>query len=210
MTRPVSDRRWFAAAALTLTAVFWHGAAAAEPVVGQPAPDFTVVDSDGRTQTLSDYRGKTVVLEWTNHDCPYVRKHYSTGNMQTLQKDAAGKGIVWLSVISSAPGTQGYVEPAEANMLSQKRDATPSAVLLDAKGDVGRLYEARTTPQMFVIDAGGTLQYMGAIDDKPTSRHSSVQDARNYVRAALDALADGRPADPSVTRPYGCSVKYGS
>ena len=205
-----TPNRFRLSAAVALVALCASAAVRAEPVVGQPAPEFAAIDSNGQTQQLKAYRGKTVVLEWTNHDCPYVRKHYSTGNMQTLQKDAAGKGIVWLSVISSAPGTQGYVEPAEANMLSQKRDATPSAVLLDAKGDVGRLYEARTTPQMFVIDAGGTLQYMGAIDDKPTSRHSSVQDARNYVRAALDALADGRPADPSVTRPYGCSVKYGS
>lgn len=194
--------------ALLAMAMGWLGQARAEPVVGKPAPDFTVVDSNGNSQTLSSYRGKTVVLEWTNHDCPYVRKHYGTGNMQALQKETADQGVVWLSVISSAPGTQGYVEGDEANALSQSRDATPTAVLLDPEGTVGKLYDARTTPHMFVVDPDGVLRYKGAIDDKPTSRHSSVEGANNYVRAALVAMADGQPVATTVTRPYGCSVKY--
>lgn len=196
--------------ALLAMALGWLGQARAEPVIGKPAPDFSAMDSNGRQHTLSSYQGKTVVLEWTNHDCPYVRKHYGTGNMQALQKEATAQGIVWLSVISSAPGTQGHVEGSEANALSESRDASPTAVLLDPEGKVGRLYDARTTPQMFIVDPDGVLRYQGAIDDRPTSRLSSIEGANNYVRAALVAMADGKPVANTVTRPYGCSVKYGS
>ncbi len=175
---------------------------------GRPAPDFTATDSRDAQHTLAAYRGKTVILEWTNHACPYTAKHYATGNMQALQAAATGAGAVWLSVISSRPGEQGHVEPAEADRLTATRDAKPTAVLLDPKGQLGRLYDARTTPHMFVIDGTGTLVYMGAIDDRPSASPSSVRGARNYVREALDAMAAGRPVAVAATRPYGCSVKY--
>jgi peroxiredoxin len=194
--------------AVLLASVAMTAAAFAAPEVGKPAPDFSATDSKGRTVKLSDYRGKTVVLEWTNDGCPYVQKHYSTNNIQSLQKDAAAKGIVWLSVISSAPGEQGAVSGAEADKLSETRGAAPAAVLLDAEGKVGRLYDARTTPHMFIVNGDGTLVYMGGIDDKPTAIPSDVKAAKNYVRAALDDLAAGRPVATPVTRPYGCSVKY--
>ncbi len=183
--------------------------ALAAPNVGAPAPAFKAVDSYGKEHALADFGGKTVILEWTNHDCPFVRKHYGTGNMQALQREATGQGIVWLSVISSAPGTQGYVEGPEANRLSKERDAVPSAVLLDPKGEVGRSYDARTTPHMYIIDPDGTLVYMGGIDDRPTANWDDVKAAKNYVRAALSDLAQGRPVATPVSRPYGCSVKYG-
>ncbi len=182
----------------------------AAPQVGQPAPAFTATDTKGETHSLTDFSGKTVVLEWTNHGCPYVQKHYETGNMQALQKDAAEDGIVWLSVISSAPGTQGHVSPERADELTQSRDAAPTAVLLDPKGKVGKAYGARTTPHMYVINPEGTLMYMGAIDDRPTARHSDVDGARNYVREALAAMENGEDIPNKVTRAYGCSVKYGS
>jgi len=194
--------------AVLLASVAMTAAAFAAPEVGKPAPDFSATDSKGRTVKLSDYRGKTVVLEWTNDGCPYVQKHYSTNNIQSLQKDAAAKGIVWLSVISSAPGEQGAVSGAEADRLSETRGAAPAAVLLDAEGKVGRLYDARTTPHMFIVNGDGTLVYMGGIDDKPTAIPSDVKAAKNYVRAALDDLAAGKPVATPVTRPYGCSVKY--
>jgi peroxiredoxin len=201
---------WAAAAALG--AALWlagpdHGARAA-PQVGAPAPGFTGTDSTGARHRLSDYRGRTVVLEWTNHLCPYTAKHYRTGNMQRLQAEAAKRGVVWLSVISSAPGKQGYVSPSEADRLTESRGATPAAVLLDPEGEIGRLYRAKVTPHMFVIDADGALVYMGAIDDAPSARESSVEGAHNYVLTALDALAAGHPVDPAITRAYGCTVKY--
>jgi peroxiredoxin len=184
--------------------------ATATPQVGKPAPGFTATDTKGESHALSDFRGKTVVLEWTNHGCPYVQKHYDTGNMQALQKEATDDGVVWLSVISSAPGKQGHVSPARADGLTKERDADPTAVMLDPEGEVGRAYDARTTPHMYVIDPEGKLVYMGAIDDQPTARHSSVEGARNYVREALTALENGEEIAEPVTRAYGCSVKYGS
>ena len=180
----------------------------AAPEVGKPAPDFSAADSNGKTVKLSDFRGKTVVLEWTNDGCPYVKKHYNSNNMQNLQKDATGKGVVWLTVISSAPGMQGYVDGAGANALTQARGAAPTAVLLDPEGTAGHLYDARTTPHMFIVSADGTLVYMGGIDDKPSSDPASLEGAKNYVRAALDELSAGKPVTEAVTRPYGCSVKY--
>jgi peroxiredoxin len=180
----------------------------AAPKIGQPAPDFTSTDSQGVKHTLGAYRGKVVILEWTNHQCPFVGKHYSTGNMQALQKHATDTNMVWLSVISSAPGEQGYVTGAEANALTAKRQASPTAVLLDATGAVGRLYDARTTPHMYIIDAQGTLVYMGGIDDKPSTQLADVQTAKNYVRVALGEVLSAKPVSTPVTRPYGCSVKY--
>ena len=192
----------------TLTLALCGGLAQAAPTVGQPAPDFTVTDSNGVSQKLSAQRGSTVILEWTNHDCPFVRKHYDTDNMQALQNDAEAKEIVWWSVISSAPGKQGYVSPAEANALTTSRNAAPAAVLLDTDGKVGRLYGARTTPHMYIIDPEGTLVYMGGIDDNPSANPADVKTAKNYVRVALAAMESGQAVDPASTRPYGCSVKY--
>ena len=176
--------------------------------VGEAAPAFTALASTGKSVSLASYRSKIVVLEWTNHECPYVRKHYETGNMQALQKEVTGQGVVWLSVISSAPGEQGYVSPAQANELTESRGAAPTAVLLDPKGTVGRMYGATNTPHMYVIDEAGILRYAGAIDDRPTTRKSDVEGAHNYVRAALHAVAAGRPVPEPVTHAYGCTVKY--
>jgi peroxiredoxin len=182
--------------------------AAVAAKVGAPAPPFTLNATTGKSTSLADQRGKLVILEWTNHDCPYVRKHYDTSNMQGLQRETTAKGVVWLTLISSAPGTQGYVTPGEADELTKKRQANPSAVLLDPTGVVGKAYGATNTPHMYVIDPSGTLVYAGAIDDRPTSRRSDVQGAQNYVRAALEDLAAGRPVKTPVTRAYGCTVKY--
>jgi peroxiredoxin len=183
-------------------------AARAAAKVGEAAPAFTTTSSTGPNVSLVDYRGKIVVLEWTNHECPYVRKHYESGNMQALQKEATGEGVIWLTVISSAPGEQGHVSPSQANELTSSRKAAPTAVLLDPKGAVGKMYGATNTPHMYVVDKGGALVYAGAIDDKPTSRKSDVQGAHNYVRAALQAVAAGQPVKTPVTRAYGCTVKY--
>ncbi|MGB5472978.1 MAG: thioredoxin family protein [Gammaproteobacteria bacterium] len=176
--------------------------------VGEPAPDFEGVDTRGTVHRLADYRGKTVVLEWTNHDCPFVRKHYNAGNMQAQQREAAAEGVVWLSVISSAPGKQGHVSPAEADELTRNRNAEPRAVILDSDGRIGRAYQARTTPHMFIIDAAGTLVYMGGIDSITTANPDDIPKATQYVRVALQDMAAGKPVKTPVTKPYGCSVKY--
>lgn len=176
--------------------------------VGKPAPDFTGVDSQGIKHTLSQYKGKTVVLEWTNHDCPYVKKHYNSGNMQKLQNNATANGIVWLSIISSTPGKQGHVSGEQANQLTQSRNAAPTAVILDETSEIGLLYGAKTTPHMYIIDKTGQLVYMGGIDDIPSKDEEDIAGANNYVRAALDAMAAGNTIEDSITRPYGCSVKY--
>ena len=205
------DRRrlLIGAAALTGAAVVApHRFAAASAKTGSPAPPFTLVSSNGPSVTLEALRGKVVVLEWTNHDCPYVRKHYDTQNMQGLQKEASGQGISWLTIISSAPGTQGHVTAAQANALTASRSAAPTAVLFDPTGVVGKAYGATNTPHMYVITKDGTLVYAGAIDDKPTTRRSDVQGAHNYVRAALAAVAAGQSVKEPVTRAYGCTVKY--
>ena len=180
----------------------------AAPKTGIAAPAFTASATTGKPLSLADQRGKIVVLEWTNHECPYVRKHYETGNMQALQKEATGQGVVWLTIISSAPGTQGFVSAGEADQLTTSRQAAPTAVLLDPTGAVGKMYGATNTPHMYVIDKVGTLMYAGAIDDRPTTRRSDVQGAQNYVREALQAVAAGQPVKTPVTRAYGCTVKY--
>lgn len=186
------------------------GTAAATPEIAKPAPAFTATDSTGKTLSLADLKGKTVVLEWTNHDCPYVRKHYSSGNMQTLQRDAAKDGVVWLQVISSAPGLEGHVSGPEADKLNVSRKAAPAGTLLDPKGIIGRQYAARHTPTMAVIDAKGMLTYYGAIDSDSNWHPDSIKGARNHVRAALADMKAGRSVQVSKTRAYGCSVKYGS
>lgn len=176
--------------------------------VSKPAPDFTGVDSHGSKHSLSQYKGKTVVLEWTNHDCPYVKKHYNSGNMQKLQKHATANDIVWLSIISSKPGKQGHVSGEQANELTRSRNAVPTAVILDETSEIGLLYGAKTTPHMYIIDKTGQLVYMGGIDNIPSKDEEDITGAKNYVRVALDAIATGKTIEDSITRPYGCSVKY--
>lgn len=176
--------------------------------VGQAAPDFTATDSNGQTHRLSDYRGKFVVLEWTNRGCPYTRKHYESGNMQRLQQEWTAKGVVWLTVLSSAPGKQGYMDAAEENAYLKQENAHPTAALLDPTGALGHLYDAKTSPDMYIINPQGTLIYDGAIDDKPTTDVADIQGAKNYVTAALEEATSGRAVSAPATRPYGCSVKY--
>jgi len=176
--------------------------------VGQPAPDFSAKDSLGRIHTLSEYRGKYVVLEWHNRYCPYTHKHYASGNMQRLQKEWTAKGVIWFTVISSAPGLQGYVTAADENAYVKRVDASPTAVLIDPTGQLGHLYDARTTPDMYVINPQGVLIYEGAIDDKPTTEPGDIATAKNYVSQALEEAMAGKTVSVPVTRPYGCSVKY--
>ena len=177
-------------------------------IPGTAAPDFKGTDSTGAQHTLSQYRGKFVVLEWANQGCPYDQKHYLSGNMESLQRQWTAKGVVWLSVISSAPGQQGHVTPAEENGYLKKMNAVPTAAILDPTSTIARLYEAKTTPHMFVIDPTGKLIYQGAIDDKPTTDQSDVKTARNYLNEALTAAMAGKSVPTASTRPYGCSVKY--
>lgn len=205
-TTPAALKR-FASATLTATVLLLAGAVSAAPTINGPAPEFTAVDSNGVSHSLSDFRGSAVVLEWTNHDCPFVVKHYQ-GNMQTLQHESTEDGVVWLTIISSKPGSQGYVSPEQANELTTSRGAAPTAVLLDPDGTVGRAYGAQVTPHMYVIDEDGTLVYMGGIDDKPTSNPADIPGATPYVVNALAALSAGQSIDPNQTRPYGCTVKY--
>ena len=194
-----------------LIALFWAstGVLRALPP-GSMAPEFKGVDSNGVTHSLSEYKGKFVVLEWANKGCPYEQKHYLSGNMESLQKQWTAKGVVWLSVISSAPGEQGYVTPPEENDYLTKMHAAPTAAILDPSGAIGRLYGAKTTPHMFVIDPQGKLVYEGALDDQPTPDPASLKGAHNYVSEALEDAMAGKPVPTPVTRPYGCSVKYGN
>ena len=178
------------------------------PQVGSPAPDFTAEAADGSTQSLAMHRGKYVVLEWLNHGCPYVKKHYKAGNMQRLQSAYTAKGVVWLSVISSAPGKQGHSTPSQALADARAKNARPTAIVLDENGTVGKLYGATTTPHMFVIEPGGKLIYMGAIDDRPSFDPASLEDATNWVEKALDQAMAGEPVETTATKAYGCSVKY--
>lgn len=180
----------------------------ASVTVGQPAPDFAGAATSGEPVTLSEHQGKFVVLEWTNHGCPFVQKHYNTGNMQALQEAATTKGVVWLSIISSAAGKQGHVSGDEADELTSSRNAHPTAVLLDESGDIGRLYGAKTTPHMFIVDPEGTLIYAGGIDSIPSADTSDVAKAVPYVKLALNEALEGVPVSEAITRPYGCSVKY--
>ena len=184
-------------------------AAHCEPLgIGQLAPEFTALDTQGKPLTLSQYRGKTVVLEWTNADCPYTRKHYSSGNMQALQALAQENGVVWLSIISSAPGKQGYVSGAAADALTKSRGAAPSAVVLDPSGVLGRMYGAKTTPHMYVIDKNGALQYKGGVDSIATADAADIPIAEPYLKEAMLAVAQGSAVAHAVTKPYGCSIKY--
>lgn len=196
---------------LTLSVLMVAAASArAEVEIGKTAPSFALTDSNGKEVSLADYQGKTVVLEWTNHQCPFVRKHYASDNMQSLQEKYTQEGVVWLSVISSAPGTEGFVSGDEANKLTEKRDAHPTKVLLDPSGEVGRLYGAMTTPHMYIITSEGTLVYNGAIDSIRSADQADIAKADNYVDLGLQAVLSGKPVKTALTRPYGCSVKYES
>jgi hypothetical protein len=182
--------------------------AIAAPRVGQSAPSFKANDANGRVVSLSDFRGKTVVLEWHNPGCPYVKKHYESGNMQRTQAAAREAGVVWLTINSGAPGKQGHMDGAAARALIQQQRAHPTAYLLDPRGVLGRGYDAATTPHMYIIDPRGTLVYAGGIDDKPTPNQADIAEARNHVLAALGEMKAGKPVSVPSSRPYGCSVKY--
>jgi len=187
----------------------WGGTAlAAEAVVGQPAPEFSLTDTRGEARAVSDFRGDFVVLEWFNNECPFVRKHYDSGNMQALQADAATAGTSWLTIVSSAPGKQGHIAADEANAIIESRGAKQTALLLDPEGAVGRLYGAKTTPHMFVLDPDGIVIYAGAIDDRASTDPADIPGATNYVRQALAQARAGKPVAVPTSRPYGCSVKY--
>ena len=186
----------------------WPALSRAEVTVGSLAPDFTAMDSRQQTHKLSDYKGKYVVLEWFNPQCPFVKKHYNTGNMQNLQGKYTAQDVVWLSIDSSAEGNQGYLSADGANQFIAERNSKATAVLLDAAGEVGRLYGAQTTPHMFIIDPQGVLVYQGAIDDMPGTDEEDVAPAKNYVDETLSLLLSGKPVDAFATKSYGCSVKY--
>lgn len=194
--------------AFAIAAALVAGTATAAPSVGQPSPAFSATSSNGNTVSLSDFQGKFVVLEWTNDGCPFVKKHYSSGNMQSLQQQATDDGAVWLSVISSAPGKQGHVDAAQADELTKTRGAHPAHVLLDPSGDIGRLYGAKTTPHMFIVDPKGTLVYAGGIDSIASSDPADIAKAKPYVKTALAEAMGGKPISEPITKPYGCNVKY--
>jgi peroxiredoxin len=193
------------AAAFALFAADIH---AQQARIGEQAPDFTLTDSNGETHSLSDFAGKIVVLEWVNNGCPFVAKHYDTGNMQDLQEELTDEGVVWLSVCSSAPGKQGHMSADAVNEWLDDQGSNATAYLIDEDGEVGKRYGAKTTPHMYVIDADGALAYAGAIDDQPSTDHETVVGAENHVANAVDALANGEEPETKVSKPYGCSVKY--
>ena len=193
-----------ALAGLLLAAATAHAA----PTIGQPAPDFTVPDTAGKPVKLSEFRGKFVVLEWTNPGCPFVAKHYDSGNMQSLQKIWGAKDVVWLSISSTNPRSADYQKPDQLAALWKKQGATPHALLMDDDGKVGRLYAARTTPHMYVVDPKGTLIYAGGIDDKRSTSQSDIKTAKNYVTAALTEGLAGKAVSTATATPYGCSIKY--
>ena len=181
---------------------------AATAVVGQPAPAFSATDTSGKAVSLADFKGKTVVLEWVNPGCPYVRKHYDSANMQATQKGAAGQGVVWLAVNSTATGHYDYKKPADMAAWMTVQKAAATHTLMDSEGKIGKAYGARTTPHLYVVDAKGNLAYAGGIDDKATANAADVKTAKNYVNAALGDVLAGKAVAQAVTRPYGCSVKY--
>jgi peroxiredoxin len=196
------------AATTTLLAAVLASPALANPDLGKPAPDFAAADTKGKQVRLADFKGKLVILEWSNHQCPYVRKHYGAGNMQKTQEAARALGVVWITIISSAPGEQGHVDAAQADKLTAERNAKPHHVVLDPKGQIGRLYGARVTPHMFIIAADGKLLYKGAIDSIRSSRPSDIPNAKNYVTAALGEIKDGKKVADADTAAYGCTIHY--
>jgi peroxiredoxin len=193
---------------LSLLTLTLHQPARSAVEPGEVAPGFTLTDSKGTSHKLSDFRGKFVVLEWLNHECPFVKKHYSSGNMQKLQQEYTAKGVVWLSIISSAPGKQGHRTGPQAEADTKDKNAAPTAVLLDPSGEVGKKYDAKTTPEMFVLDKEGKILYAGAIDSIKSTDSADIAKAENHVRQALNAALAGQPVPKPKTTPYGCSVKY--
>ncbi|MFO1027093.1 MAG: redoxin domain-containing protein [Acetobacteraceae bacterium] len=212
LSRPLARRTVLAASMLVLVTadLLLTAPAKADPVVGRPAPDFSVTDTNGTPRSLAGLKGKIVVLEWTNADCPFTQKHYNSANMQSLQREATGAGVVWLTVNSSAPGHDGYVDAGKANDLTVSRKAAPSGVILDPTGRIGQAYHAKTTPHMYIIAADGTLVYMGGIDSIASTNQADVPKATPYFRNALQAVLKGQPVPLAETRAYGCSVKYAS
>lgn len=188
--------------------LFAAGSALAAAAVGQPAPAFTAVDTQGKTVSLADFKGKHVVLEWVNPGCPFVQKHYGSGNMQGTQRDAQAKGVVWLAVNSTAADAGDYRAPAAMQQWMQQHKAAVTATLMDSDGKVGRAFGARTTPHLYIIDPAGKLAYAGGIDDKPTSNPADIASATNHVKVALNEVTAGKPVSQPSTRPYGCAIKY--
>lgn len=204
-----ASRRAVVAAAVALGATFLMGSnAAAAPTVGQQAPDFVAVDTTGAKHKLSDFAGKFVVLEWTNPGCPFVRKHYGSGNMPATQKAATDKGVVWLAINSTERAATDYLKPDALDAWMKSQKAAPTAVLMDEDGLIGQVYGARTTPHIFIIDPKGTLVYAGGIDSIASARADDIKTATNYVNQALGEAFGGRPISAATTRPYGCSIKY--
>lgn len=194
---------------LTAGLYIYSNAAHAALEIGQPAPEFQAVDVNGNMFNLNDYKGKVVVLEWTNHECPFVIKHYDTGNMQKTQKEVRAMGDVeWIKIVSSAPGKQGHLNPEKAKAVEADAGTDITTKILDESGEIGRLFDAKTTPHMFIVDASGNLAYAGAIDDNSSPRASTVDGAKNYVLAAVQSLANGEKIEVTSSNPYGCSVKY--
>ncbi|HEX7889363.1 MAG TPA: thioredoxin family protein [Ramlibacter sp.] len=195
---------------IALPVLLLAAAAQAAPAVGQAAPDFTLTDAAGKTVKLGDFRGKVVVLEWTNPGCPYVRKHYDSGNMASTQQEAVAKGAVWLSINSTEKASYDYMEPAKLAAWQKDRRMQPTATLMDEEGGTGKAYGARTTPHMYIVDPQGRLVYAGGIDSVPSSNPADIQRAVNYVKQAVAEATAGKPVTHAVTRPYGCSIKYKS
>jgi hypothetical protein len=193
---------------LTSALVLWTGASAIAATVGEPAPVWTGTDTNGVEHTLTDFQGKTVVMEWNNPECPYVVKHYDSGNMQSLQEEAAGNDVVWITVNSGAEGKQGHMTAEEANTYMSEVGSNATAYILDPTGEIGQMYQAKTTPHMYVINPEGTLVYAGAIDSDPSFKQDGIADATNYVKAAWESVAAGQEVEMASTQPYGCSVKY--
>jgi AhpC/TSA family protein len=209
--RIVSRRRFMRfIPSLVLMTLLAAGSAQSSPGIGQSAPDFALNDASGKAVKLSDFRGKIVVLEWTNPRCPYVRKHYDSGNMPATQKEAVDKGVIWLSINSTGKSSSEYLEPAKLVSWQHEHKAAPTALLIDEDGAAGRAYGARTTPHMYIVDPQGRLIYAGGIDSIPSSNPVDISKAVNYVRQGLDEALAGKPLSAPVTRPYGCSVKYES
>lgn len=193
---------------LALSTLAFAAGVSAAPSVGQSAPDFTLTDTAGKPVKLSDYRGKYVVLEWTNPGCPYVKKHYDSGNMPATQREAVAKGVVWLSINSTEKDSYDYLEPAQLASWMKERKGTPSAVLMDVEGTAGKAYGARTTPHMYIVNPQGQLVYAGGIDSIPSSNPEDIRKAVNYVKQGLGEALAGKPISQAATRPYGCSIKY--
>ncbi|MCC6599017.1 MAG: redoxin domain-containing protein [Alphaproteobacteria bacterium] len=196
-------------AAMVMALVFIGASAKAAVEIGKPVPNFEAVDIKGDTFRLDDQKGKIIVLEWSNHECPFVGKHYNSGNMQKTQKAALDAGAEWVTIVSSAPGHQGHLSPEESAKVLEENGSTPSAKIMDESGAIGRLFGARTTPHMFVIDEKGVLAYAGAIDSNSSPNPATIEGAENYVLAALEEVKAGKPVTRAQTEPYGCAVKYG-